>query len=91
MTDLDGKKANLRIIERPHQPSDLDVEGERFGQALLADQGFIQAISSVVLSGLSTGTPNCYSRRKAAGQCAVWPRCDCKAWWERPMTPPLPS
>ena len=38
----------------PSQPSiDLGVEGKRFGQALLADQGFIQAISAAIVSGLS--------------------------------------
>ena len=38
----------------PREPS--DPESKRFGQALLADQGFIQAISSAVLRGLSGNT-----------------------------------
>ena len=32
---------------------DLCVEGKYLGQALLADQGFIQAISAAIVSGLS--------------------------------------
>ena len=43
------------------QPSmDLGVEGKRFSQALLADQGFIQAISAPIVSSLSesSGKPH---------------------------------
>ena len=49
MTDLEGKISepldNEATIEGTNQPSDLEAEGKRFGEALLADQGFIQAIS----------------------------------------------
>ena len=64
MTDLAGNSDENLAIETlsgaSKQPSELDVEGKRFGQALLADQSFIQAISTAVLSGLSmnTGTPH---------------------------------
>ena len=64
MTDLAGNSDKNSAIETlsgaSKQPSELDVEGKRFGQALLADQSFIQAISTAVLSGLSmnTGTPH---------------------------------
>ena len=64
MTDLAGNSDENVAIETlsgaSKQPSELDVEGKRFGQALLADQSFIQAISTAVLSGLSmnTGTPH---------------------------------
>ena len=64
MTDIAGNSGENSAIETlsgaSKQPSELDVEGKRFGQALLADQSFIQAISTAVLSGLSmnTGTPH---------------------------------
>ena len=64
MTDLVGNSDEISTIETlsgaSKQPSELDVEGKRFGQALLADQSFIQAISTAVMSGLSmnTGTPH---------------------------------
>ena len=65
MTDLAGNSDENSAIEAlseaSKQPSELDVEGKHFGQALLADQSFIQAISTAVMSGLSmnSGTPHC--------------------------------
>ena len=64
MTDLAGNSDENSAIETlsgaSKQNSELDVEGKRFGQALLGDQSFIQAISTAVLSGLSMnmGTPH---------------------------------
>ena len=64
MTDLAGNSDENAAIETlsgaSKHPSELDVEGKRFGQALLAEQSFIQAIPTAVLSGLSmnTGTPH---------------------------------
>ena len=60
MTDLvvnsDENSAIETLYGASKQPSELDVEDKRFGQALLADQSFIQAISTAVLSGLSINT-----------------------------------
>ena len=64
MTDLVGNSDENSAIETlsggSKQLSELHVERTRFGQALLADQSFIRAISTAVMSGLSmnTGTPH---------------------------------
>ena len=63
MSDLawnsDENSALEALSGASKQPSELNVEGKVFGQALLADQSCIQAISTAVMSGLSmnTGTP----------------------------------
>ena len=49
-----GKNTGDLPSQRRSQPSmDLCVKGKYLGQALLADQGFIQAISAAIVSGLS--------------------------------------
>jgi len=62
MTDLAGnfeKHLALEVLSgASKQPSEWDVEGKRFGQALLADQSFIQGISTA-MSGLSINTGIC--------------------------------
>jgi len=51
-----GENTRDLLPQGSSQPSmDLRDEGKRFSQALLADRGFIQAISSAIISGLSEG------------------------------------
>ena len=104
MTDpveLAGKHSKDEVLSgAPRQPSVLAVEGKRCGQALLADQSFIQAISSVVLSGLSANTEKPHgsvnqtettaTKRSVGDLYGPGDMVEKPAiWWERPMTPLL--